>query len=142
MFSTELFKVSFHAFLPCVRPSLWYARCLSKKFAPKMPFSIQSTHGKYRPPSLRNVLVLLKALYYQWPSCTMLSLACPSSYSQQPHGSCWQRSNMMTFPRCQTTKAVHNKRQSQYQQSWANCVNDSYPGAFILLTVNRLSSDM
>ena len=58
MFSTELFKVSFHAFLPCVRPSLWYARCLSKKFAPKMPFSIQSTHGKYRPPSWRNVLVL------------------------------------------------------------------------------------
>ena len=52
-----LFEVSFRAFLPCVRPSLYYARCLSKKFAPKTPFLIQSTHGKYTP-SWRNVPVL------------------------------------------------------------------------------------
>ena len=44
---TELFKVSFRAFLPCVRSLLSYARGLRKKnLRQKTPFSIQSTHGK------------------------------------------------------------------------------------------------
>ena len=57
MCTTELFKVSFRAFLPCVRPSWWYARCLSKKSRQKRR-SRSSLLTENKPPSWRNVSVL------------------------------------------------------------------------------------